>query len=204
MKFKTKEFIHELKHHLPFTAIATAGAIIIVLLFLNFFKQNVSETTFDILHPLHIIASAIVASAIFYKYKKNISQSIFVGVLGAIIIGSLSDIIFPYLGGLILNLKINFHLPLIEEPLIIFSSALAGSIIGITTKLTKIPHFIHITISVFASLFYILAFSLDLTLMKFLGIFIAIIIAVIVPCCTSDILFPFFFLGKKIKTCDCK
>jgi len=204
MKFKTKEFLHELKHHLPFTAIATAIAIIIVILVLNFLKQGVSETTFEILHPLHVIASAIVTAAIFYKHKKNIFQATLVGILGAIIIGSISDIIFPYIGGLILNMHMHFHLPIFEKPILILGSALIGSIIGISTKLTKIPHIIHVTLSVFASLFYILAFGTNFTLIKFIGIFIIIIIAVIVPCCTSDILFPFFFLGKRIKTCNCK
>ena len=204
MKFKTKELIHELKHHLPFTIFATAIAIIIVILIIYILKQDISETAFHLLHPLHIIASAIVTTAIFYKYKKNILQAIIVGTLGALIIGSISDIIFPYLGGKILNLNLIFHLPLIESPLIILTSAIIGSILGIFTKITKIPHTIHVSLSVFASLFYILAFSSKISLIYFIGIFIVVIIAVIIPCCTSDILFPFFFLGKKIKTCNCK
>jgi len=203
MKFKIKEFTHELKHHLPFTALATAFAIIIAILFVSFFKQNISENIFNILHPLHVIVSAIVTSAIFYKYKKNIFQAIIIGVFGAIIIGSISDVIFPYLGGEILQLKMHFHFPLIKIPLIIILSALIGSIIGILTGLTKIPHLVHVSISVFASIFYILAFSSQLSLIYFIGIFIIIILAVIIPCCTSDILFPFFFLGKEIKTCGC-
>ena len=204
MKFKTKELIHELKHHLPFTAFATAIGIIIVIFFIYFFKQNISETIFNVLHPIHIIASAIVTTAIFYKYKKNIFQAIIVGVLGALIIGSVSDIIFPYLGGKILTLNLSFHLPLIENPLLIISSAIVGAFLGISIKITKIPHLIHVGLSVFASLFYLLAFSPQISPIYFLGVFVIVIIAVIIPCCTSDILFPFFFLGKKIKTCDCK
>ena len=204
MKFKTKELIHELKHHLPFTAFATAIGIIIVIFFIYFFKQNISETIFNVLHPIHIIASAIVTTAIFYKYKKNIFQAIIVGVLGALIIGSVSDIIFPYLGGKILTLNLSFHLPLIENPLLIISSAIVGAFLGISIKITKIPHLVHVGLSVFASLFYLLAFSPQISPIYFLGVFVIVIIAVIIPCCTSDILFPFFFLGKKIKTCDCK
>ena len=204
MKFKTKELIHELKHHLPFTAFATAIGIIIVIFFIYFFKQNISEAIFNVLHPIHIIASAIVTTAIFYKYKKNIFQAIIVGVLGALIIGSVSDIIFPYLGGKILTLNLSFHLPLIENPLLIISSAIVGAFLGISIKITKIPHLVHVGLSVFASLFYLLAFSPQISPIYFLGVFVIVIIAVIIPCCTSDILFPFFFLGKKIKTCDCK
>ena len=204
MKFKTKDLIHELKHHLPFTVFATAIAIIIIISFIYFLKQNISETIFHVLHPLHIIASAIVTTAIFYKYKKNIFQAIIAGIFGALIIGSISDIIFPYLGGKILNLNLSFHLPLIEKPILILSSAIVGSILGTFIKITKIPHTVHVSLSVLASLFYILAFTPKISLLYFTGILIVIIIAVIIPCCTSDILFPFFFLGKRIKTCNCK
>lgn len=204
MKFKLKEFTHELKHHLPFTAIATAIAIVIAIFFVYFFKQNVSEIVFEILHPLHIIASAIVTSAIMYKYKKNIIQAILIGTIGAILIGSISDIILPYLGGELLSLQMYFHLPLIETPLIIIFCSLIGALLGILTGLTKLPHTIHIGLSVFTSIFYILAFSSNFPLIYILGIFIIIMIAVIVPCSTSDILLPFFFLGKRIKTCDCR
>ncbi len=197
---KTKEVIHELKHHSPFTLLATLVAIIISLFF---YKTKIPESIFEILHSLHVFASAIVTSAIFYKYKKNTFQATLVGISGAIIIGSLSDIIFPYLGMLIFQIKIHFHLPIIEEPIKIILITLVGAITGITTKLTKFPHIIHVAISVFASLFYILTFSTEITFITLILSFLIIFVAVIIPCCISDILFPFFFLKEKIKKCDC-
>jgi len=197
MKFK--ELTHELKHHIPFTALATIIAIIVVI----FTQKQISENLFQILHPLHIIASAIVTTAIFYKYKKNYLQAILVGITGAILIGSLSDIIFPWLGGNLLNLNTIFHLPLIEEPLVILVSALIGSFLGLATKLTRMPHFLHVFLSVFASLFYLIAFSTTLSTLYLIGAFFIVIAAVIIPCCISDIIFPFLFLGEKIKHCKC-
>jgi len=194
---KIKELLHELKHHIPFTALATLIAIILAI----YIKS--SEGLFNVLHPLHIVASAIVTTAIFYKYKKSSIQAILVGITGAIIIGSLSDIVFPWLGGNLLNLNTEFHLLLIEEPIIILSSALIGSLIGIKTGMTKIPHLIHVLLSVFASMAYLLAFSTAISTFYFVGTFIIIFLAVIIPCCISDILFPFLFLGEKIKKCNC-
>lgn len=194
-----KELMHELKHHIPFTALATIIAIIVVI----FSQKQISENIFHILHPIHIIASAIVTTAIFYKYNKNYIQAILVGIFGAIILGSLSDIIFPWFGGNLLKLNTTFHLPLIEETKIILASALIGSLLGLATKLTKIPHFFHVFLSVFASLFYLLAFSNTFNLFYFVGAFFIVIIAVIIPCCISDIIFPFLFLGEKIKKCKC-
>jgi len=204
MRFKLKDLTHELKHHAPFTAFATIFAIGVVLLIQYYFNKSISENLFDIFHPLHIIASAMVTAGIFYKYKPKIIPALLIGISGAIILGSLSDIILPWIGGNILTLKTTFHLPLIEEPLIILGSALIGSSIGIISKTTKIPHFTHVFLSVFASLFYLLAFSSGITLFYFIATFIIVLIAVIIPCCVSDIIFPFLFLKEKIKHCDCK
>ncbi|HUW43686.1 MAG TPA: hypothetical protein VMV95_01850 [Bacillota bacterium] len=196
---RTKELIHEAKNHLPFTALATIVAIILVILFQYLIQKRISEDLFEIFHPLHIIASSIVTAGIFYKYKSKLIPALLVGIMGAIIIGSFSDIILPWLGGNILGLGTSFHLLLIENPLLILAAAIIGSLIGISIKITKIPHFIHVFLSVFASLFYLLAFSSGFNLVYFIGVFLIVLISVIIPCCMSDILFPFFFLRKKLK-----
>jgi hypothetical protein len=200
---RMKEIIHELKHHLPFTAFATIIAIIMVILFQYLLQKQISENLFEIFHPLHIIASSIVTAGIFYKYKSKIIPALLIGITGSIIIGSLSDIILPWLGGNILSLGTSFHLLLIEKPALILAVAIIGSSLGISTKITEMPHFVHVFLSVFASLFYLLAFSSDFNLVYFIGAFLIVLVSVILPCCISDILFPFFFLGKKIKRCKC-
>ena len=121
----------------------------------------------------------------------------------AILVGSLSDVIFPYLGAQIISLQPKFHLPILEQPLLILGSALLGSLAGIKLKTTKIPHTFHVFLSVFASLFYLMAYTTNFTLIHFFLSIIVVSIAVIIPCCVSDILLPFFFLKKKIRTCDC-
>jgi hypothetical protein len=197
---KTKELFHELKHHLPLTSIAAVLAIIVAALF---YKTNINESVFYVLHPTHIIFSAIATSAMFHKYKKNFLQAILIGVTGAIVVGSLSDIIFPYLAALIFNFNIQFHLPLIETPILIIAIAIIGSIIGIITHYTKFPHTFHVFLSVFASLFYLLAFTQSFTTINFIISIFIVSITVIIPCCVSDIIFPFLFLNKKIKQCGC-
>jgi hypothetical protein len=201
MNKKIKEIIHELEHHAPFTFFATAIAI---LFGLTLYKTSLPEIFFEISHQIHVIASSIVTAGIFYKYKKNFCYAIFVGVFGAILIGSLSDIIFPYLGAFFFQLEPHFHLPILEEPTIILGAAIIGSILGILTGYTKFPHFLHVGISVFASLFYLLAFSNNPNPLFLVLSFIIIFISVIIPCCLSDIIFPFLFLGTKIKRCKCK
>lgn len=200
---KTKEVLHELKHHLPFTVFATIIAIILVIFLKYLFQKQISGGLFEILHPLHVMASAIVTAGIFYKYKPKVIYTLLIGITGSIILGSLSDIILPWIGGSLLGFGTSFHLLLIEKPVLILLSALIGSSIGISTRITKMPHFIHVFLSVFASLFYLLAFSQIFNTFYFIGAFLIVLIAVIIPCCMSDILFPFFFLKEKIKRCEC-
>jgi hypothetical protein len=192
-----KRIWKELKEHIPFTAMATLTAILFVLFIIFFLQRDFSKEFFHVLHPMHVFISAMVTSAIFYKYKKRFLPAFLIGIIGAILIGSLSDIIFPYLGGSFLQLNTAFHLPILENtPLILFVAA-AGGVFGISTVLTKFPHFLHVFLSVFASLFYLLAFSATFNPLFFIGSFIVVFISVIIPCCLSDIIFPLLFLGKK-------
>ena len=184
--------LKEIKEHLPFTLIATFLAVVVAVLTLDL---NVSEL-FHVFHPLHLFASAIVTSAIFYKYKKNFVNALLIGIIGSIIIGSLSDIIFPYLGGLVFGFDMSLHLSIIEEPLIILCSAILGSLFGMKIEATKFPHFVHVLLSVFASMFYILNFGKGFSLIDFIISFVIVFIAVLIPCCLSDIIFSMLFVGK--------
>lgn len=199
MKLNIKTIFSELKQHIPFTLTATLIAIVFVVVVyqINASKIILGSSLFYIMHPLHLFVSAMVSAAIFYKYKNNFIQALLIGVTGSIIIGSLSDIILPYLGGIIFQLKTSFHLSLIEKPILILSITIIASVLGISTKFTKIPHFLHVFLSVFASLFYLLAFSISLNLVHFTAAFLIVFIAVLIPCCISDIIFPLLFINKK-------
>lgn len=197
MKFKN--ILNELKEHLPFTATATAIAIVLTTFLL--IKNNLiihAASLFYIFHPLHLFFSAIVSAAIFYKYRKNIFLSLITGIGISILVGSISDVIFPYFGSLLFNIPISFHLPIIEKPAIMLAIALLGSSIGIIAKRTKLPHFLHVFISVFASLLYIFAYSTNFSIWTIFLIFIITILSVVIPCCLSDIVFP-ILCNKRIK-----
>lgn len=192
-----KKIFYELKHHAPFTFIASLMAVILVILIKFYFDKDIPESFFHIAHPAHLFVSAIVTSAIYYKYKKKIFNGILIGISGAIIIGTLSDVLFPWLGGVSLNLDTSFHLPLIEQPFLIISTALLGSLVGVATQFTKMPHFLHVFLSIFASLFYILSFSRDFGIIYFIGVFLIVFVAVLIPCCISDIIYPILFVKHK-------
>ena len=195
----SKEIFHELREHSPFTFLATLIAILLVAMIKFSLLKEIPGTLFHIMHPAHVFVSAIVSAALFYKYKKNIIQSLLVGVGASIIIGSISDVLIPWLGGGLFKFQTEFHLPLIEETFLIVSTALIGSTLGIILKISKEPHFLHVLLSVFASLFYLTSFSHSLSYIEFLIMVIIVFIAVLIPCCMSDIFFPIILAKSKHK-----
>ena len=188
----------ELKEHVPFTALgALTGIIITVIVVLGNVPHHISDTIFHTLHPVHVLLSALVTTSMYMRYKKGrVWAVILIGWTGAIGMATISDALIPYLGGNLLHAQMEFHVPFIEEWWINLF-ALAGIAIGYRRQTTKIPHFGHVLLSTWASLFYIMAFGIAdwIPLLPF--IFLILFLAVWIPCCLSDIIYPLLFLGKK-------
>jgi hypothetical protein len=193
-----KRIAHELKEHLPFTALgALTGIIIMVIIVLGNVPSNISQTVFYTLHPLHVLLSALVTTAMYVRYRKaKFWVAILIGWTGSIGIATISDAIIPYLGGSLLHAQMEFHVPFIEEWWINFL-ALGGIAIGYWKQTTKIPHFGHVLLSTWASLFYIMAFGKAEWIPLLPLIFLFLFLAVWLPCCLSDIVYPLLFLRKE-------
>jgi len=199
----------ELGRHIPFTGAGTAtGIIIMVIIVLGNVPASISQTTFYTLHPIHIILSAMATTAMYKKYSRGkIWLLILIGYTGSIGIATLSDAVIPYLGGALLNIEMEFHVPFIETekmPVIgiakwqlINSAALAGIILGHWKQVTKFPHYGHVLLSTWASLFYFTAFGTAYWIPLLGFIFLFLFLAVWIPCCLSDIVFPLLFVRKE-------
>jgi hypothetical protein len=194
-----KRIAHELKEHAPFTALgALTGIIIMVIVVLSNVPQNISDTVFHTLHPVHVLLSALVTTSMYMRYKKGkIWVAILIGWTGSIGIATISDAMIPYLGGSLLHAQMEFHVPFIEHWWINLL-ALAGIGIGYWRQTTRIPHFGHVLLSTWASLSYIMAFGIAADWIPLLPfIFLILFLAVWIPCCLSDIVYPLLFLGKR-------
>jgi hypothetical protein len=199
-----RRIANELKHHAPFTALgATTGIIImVILIFTDALPQvaQISYTVFYILHPAHIVLSALVTVAMYKKYGNGrIWTAILIGYFGSIGIATLSDSIIPYLGETLLGLESKgIHIGFIEEPLLTNPAAVLGIAIGYRKPTTKFPHAGHVLLSTWASLFHIImALGGAVNWVTLLAIFAFLFLAVWLPCCTSDIVFPLLFVRKK-------
>ncbi len=199
-----KKILKELKNHIPFTALGAFGGILLILIFYNL-PFKLSYRIFYIFHPLHVLLSAQVTTAMYkvYKGKPKIILMLLIGYFGSVGIGTLSDSIIPYLGEIILNLpKREIHLGFIEEWQIVNLSALIGILIGYFLPKTKFFHAGHVLISTCASLFHIimaLGGRIDLSFFFAFTIFVFLFIAVWIPCCSSDIVFPLLFVKSEQK-----
>lgn len=198
--------IKELSNHAPFTACgAITGIIIMLIIIFGRIPSHISQATFYILHPLHVVLSALVTTSMCMRYRKNkIWIAILIGYTGSIGIATLSDAIIPYIGGVLLpSVKMGLHLPFIETEMmpvigikkwqVINSAALIGIIAGYNRPTTKIPHAGHVFLSTWASLFYFTGFGIAKWTPLLPVIFLFLFLAVWIPCCLSDIIYPLIF-----------
>lgn len=192
--------LEELKEHLPLTLGISLLAGVLVAIFYNFGRIP-GEEFFEILHPAHVLVSGLATSTIYYRYNKKWVNAVLIGTVGAILIGTMSDVLFPWLGGQVFSLNTYFHLPIVEEPVLILGVALIGSVVGMYKDFFRASHVTHIFLSVFASLFYLLAYSIDLGFVGIALIGLIVFVCVYVPCCISDIVFPILFIEKPCKDC---
>jgi len=171
-----------------------------MLLFYNI-SSNTSYTLFYVLHPIHVILSALVTASMYKKYanKVNLFILLLIGYVGSVGISTLSDSIIPYIGELILGLpNTGIHLGFIEKWWLINPLAFLGIAIAYFNPSTKFPHAGHVLLSTWASLFHIMmALGGIMNALLAVIIFVFLFLAVWIPCCLSDIIFPLLFVRRK-------
>jgi len=200
-----KRIIEELRHHAPFTVFGALTGIALMIFFQKV-PSKVSYNIFYTLHPIHVFLSALVTASMYERHrcptartKCNIWVLLAIGYVGAIGIATLSDSLIPYLGEVLLNMPHReVHIGFIEKWWLINPLALLGIAIAYFRPSTKAPHYGHVLLSTWASLFHILmAAGGKLNPLSYIVVFFFLFIAVWAPCCISDIVFPLLFVRDK-------
>jgi hypothetical protein len=200
-----RQISKELRNHAPFTFFGAFTGIIVMLLFQQL-PSHTSYTIFYILHPMHVLLSALVTSSIFkiHRYKGVrggyvLPVLLIIGYTGSIGIATLSDSVIPFVGEGLLHLpKREIHIGFIEKWWLVNPLALMGIVISYFRPTTKFPHAGHVLLSTWASLFHmIMALGGALNMLSYLGIFLFLFLAVWIPCCVSDIIFPLLFVKER-------
>jgi len=203
-----KQIGKELKNHAPFTSFGAFTGIMVMALFYQL-PSHTSFTIFYILHPVHVLLSALVTSSIFEIHKHKSMKDgyilpalLVIGYTGSIGIATVSDSIIPFLGEILLNLpKREIHIGFIEKWWLVNPLAFLGIAISYFRPATKFPHAGHVLLSTWASLFHmIMALGENMNIISYIGIFLFLFLAVWVPCCVSDIVFPLLFVKERSET----
>jgi len=202
-----KQILNELKVHARFTFFGAMTGIILMA-FCYRLPYETSYDIFYILHPLHVLLSALVTASIYrfhecgritgkcIRGKCNFWMLLIIGYVGSIGIATLSDSIIPYLGEALLKMPHReIHIGFIEKWWLVNPLAIIGVAIAYFKPSTKFPHAGHVLLSTWASLFHILmAMGQNLSFILYPAILLFLFIAVWVPCCVSDIVFPMLFV----------
>jgi hypothetical protein len=105
-----KQILKGLKSHAPFTLLGAITGIIIMLVFQGL-SSRISYPVFYILHPIHVVLSAIVTASMYKKLHKcghmdkcNFLILLMIGYTGSIGIATISDSLIPYLGEILLRM----------------------------------------------------------------------------------------------------
>ncbi len=123
----------ELKLHVPFTMAGTLTGVVIMVAFIVLdVPRTISVTLFWSLHPLHVLLSALVTTAMFTVHGRRVLwATIVVGYLGSVGIATLSDCIIPYLAETLLDLPHRgIHLGFIEKWWLVNPLAAVGIFLG--------------------------------------------------------------------------
>ena len=163
-------------------------------------SREISSTLFWTLHPLHVLVSALVTTAMYRLHSKGgIWRTILIGYVGSVGIATLSDSLIPFAGEWLLNLPHRgIHLGFIEKWWLVNPLALAGIALGYLNPTPKFSHAGHVLLSTWASLFHILmALGTSIDVVTTILVAVFLFLAVWVPCCTSDIVFPLLWIKKE-------
>lgn len=205
-----KQILKELKNHAPFTFFGALTGVIIMA-FCYRLPYKVSYDAFYIMHPLHVLFSAMVTAALYKLHecrpvtrgcltgRCNFWILIIIGYTGSIGIATISDSIIPYICEALFKMpNRGLHIGFIEKWWIVNPLAVIGITIAYFRPTTKLPHAAHVLLSTWASLFHIImALGQSLSYILYPVILIFLFIAVLVPCCISDIVFPLLFVKNK-------
>jgi len=227
MRSGLRHLQEELFSHLPFSVFSTVGGMVLVaiLTFLAgpFYEAHPEAAhppgheadchlhggglagafmgLFHIFHPAHMLFSATATTAMFWKYERRFWKACVVGFLGAIVICGISDILMPFVSGLLLGAPMEMHICLLEHLQLVLPFTLVGIATGLLAadhivRATFFSHAAHVLVSSTASLLYLVSFGLGDWFHQAGLVFIFVVLAVMIPCCVSDIVFPLFAVTR--------
>ena len=208
-------FAEELSNHIGFTIFAVLIAAVLIIIAKEYFfktsagNEAVSEDLFEGFFISHLFFAALTPAALFSVYRKSVWIGIIVAVATSAVTCTLSDIVFPYIGGLLLSYEMKFHVCIFEEPVISWIFIISGAVIGYflsqsVRKLSRYTHGMHILLSSLAAGLYLVSFGVNILSLKALLFIPILVFSVLIPCVTNDVGVPSFIVSLSVKAKEAK
>ena|SRR5579871_6537619 len=203
--------LSELMCHFPYAVFSVAFALsvlsfLVYISFLGNTDQKMicqgSDALFHSFHFMHIVFAATGTLITFFRYSQNIIRGLLVGLFSASVFCTLSDVVFPYLAGSIMGVHMHFHICFMTEMHNILPFLVVGLINGFIMsrhhasqqeRFSIFSHFVHILVSSFASMFYLVSHGCTDWYLNIGYVFLFLVVAVVVPCTLSDVVVPMTF-----------
>lgn len=197
--------------HLPYAIFSVAFALAILsFLVYNAWLANVddaricggADVLFHSFHFMHIVFAATGTMITYLRFSSHVLKGLLISMLSAGVFCTLSDVILPYLGGSLLGVKMSFHMCFLSELHNILPFLFVGLLNGFVMSkhhsskqwlYSIFSHFVHILISSFASMFYLIGHGCTDWYVNIGIVFLFLVIAVVVPCTLSDVVVPMAF-----------
>jgi hypothetical protein len=197
----------ELRHHLPWTVAGVLIALTVVWTGVALWPATfpVNEL-FHFAHPVHLLLSAAATTAMASIHRAGWLRSTIIGIFGSAGVCTLSDIVLPYAGGVLIAGAdhMHLHLCITEHPMLVVPFVVVGLAVGLLgpkamERVTIYSHAGHVIASALASLLFLLAAGASLSVGTLGPVLLLLLVAVMVPCCVSDIVVPVLFGGPRCR-----
>lgn len=156
---------------------------------------------FHLFHTMHILFSAAATTAMFWRYEQRLLKAVVIGLIGAVGVCGMSDVIMPQISMWMMGQWMPWHICILLHPQMVLSFAAVGIGIGLLASpsvrmSTFFSHSLHVFSSTMATIFYLIGPFGRLGWIESIGsVFLFVIVAVMGPCCVSDIIFPLFLIS---------
>ncbi|HCW51658.1 MAG TPA: hypothetical protein DGR79_06290 [Clostridiales bacterium] len=201
--------VRELRSHIPYSVFSVTLALVLTGMLTSVFllldplqTPAAAGRLFHCFHPPHILLSATATTAMFWRHERNLWKSVIIGFVGSVAVCGVSDVLIPYLGGLLLGVDMHLHFCFLEHPLLVVPFVALGIFTGLVAaeeipRVTFFSHSGHVLTSSMASILYLVSFGLTDWVSSLGAVFPLVVVAVVVPCCTSDIVFPMLLVSRR-------
>ncbi len=203
--------IGELFCHFPYAifSVAFSLAVLSFMVYISFISSahttlvcQGSDALFHSFHFMHIVFAATGTLITYFRFSKNIIRGFIVGAVSSMFFCTLSDSILPYLGGTLMGVHMHLHICFLTELHNVLPFLFVGLINGFIMSrhastqqgtYSIFSHFIHILVSSFATMFYLVAHGCTDWYVNIGIVFLFLVVAVLIPCTLSDVVVPMTF-----------